>query len=273
MIHAIGHDRQTEREMHMATSFDLSGKTALVTGASSGLGTRFATVLADNGAHVVLASRRVERLKELRASIEAAGGAASVLALDVTAFDGIDAAIGAAEEQAGPIDILVNNSGVSTTQRLLEVTPADFDFVFDTNLKGAFFVAQAVGRRMVERAKAQPGREARIINVASMAGLKPLAQIGTYAMSKAAVIHMTRAMALEWGRYGINANAICPGYIRTELNDAHWETEGGRRLVAMLPRRRLGEPEDLDGLLLLLASGRSGFINGAVIAADDGFAI
>src|SRR5690606_3157796 len=167
------------------------------------------------------ASRRVERLKELRASIEADGGEASVLALDVTDIDAIDAAIGAAEEQAGPIDILVNNSGVSTTQRLLDVKPADFDFVFDTNLKGAFFVGQAVGRRMVERAKAQPGREARIINVASMAGLKVLAQIGPYAMSKAAVIHMTRAMALEWGRYGINVNAICPGYIRTELDGAH----------------------------------------------------
>ncbi len=273
MIDAIGHDRQTERETRMATSFDLTGRTALVTGASSGLGARFATVLADNGAHVVLASRRVERLKELRASIEADGGLASVQALDVTDTDAIDGAIAAAEEQAGPIDILVNNSGVSTTQRLLDVKPADFDFVFDTNLKGAFFVGQAVGRRMVERAKAQPGREARIINVASMAGLKVLAQIGIYAMSKAAVIHMTRAMALEWGRYGINANAICPGYIRTELNDAHWETEGGQRLVAMLPRRRVGNPEDLDGLLLLLASGRSGFINGAVIAADDGFAL
>lgn len=273
MIDASDLDRRTERETGVATSFDLTGRTALVTGASSGLGARFATVLAENGAHVVLAARRVERLEKLRSSIEAAGGAASVLALDVTDFDAIDAAIGSAEAQAGPIDILVNNSGVSTTQRLLDVKPADFDFVFDTNVKGAFFVGQAVGRRMVERAKSGPGREARIINVASMAGLKALAQIGPYAMSKAAVIHMTRAMALEWGRFGINANAICPGYIRTELNDAHWETEGGQRLIAMLPRRRVGSPEDLDGLLLLLASGRSGFINGAVIAADDGFAL
>jgi NAD(P)-dependent dehydrogenase (short-subunit alcohol dehydrogenase family) len=273
MIGGIDHDDARKGRRTVATSFDLTGKTALVTGASSGLGARFATVLADNGAHVVLVARRVERLEKLRASIEAAGGTASVVALDVTAFDAIDPAIAAAEAEAGPIDILVNNSGVSTTQRLLDVTPADFDFVFDTNVKGAFFVGQAVGRRMVERAKAEPGREARIINIASMAGLKVLAQIGPYAMSKAAVIHMTRAMALEWGRYGINVNAICPGYIRTELNDAHWETEGGQRLIAMLPRRRVGNPEDLDGLLLLLASGRSGFINGAVIAADDGFAL
>lgn len=257
----------------MTTSFDLGGRTALVTGASSGLGARFARVLADNGAHVVLASRRVERLKELRAEIEAAGGAASVVSLDVTDLADIERAVGEAESSAGAIDILVNNSGVSTTQHLVDVRAEDFDFVFDTNVRGAFFVAQAVGRRMIERGRADPGREARIVNVASMAGLKALAQIGVYSMSKAAVIHMTRAMALEWGRHGVNVNAICPGYIRTELNEHHWETEGGQRLIRMLPRRRLGQPEDLDGLLILLASGRSGFINGAVIAADDGFAI
>lgn len=257
----------------MTTSFDLGGRTALVTGASSGLGARFAQVLADNGAHVVLASRRVERLKELRAEIEAAGGAASVVSLDVTDLADIERAVGEAESSAGAIDILVNNSGVSTTQHLVDVRAEDFDFVFDTNVRGAFFVAQAVGRRMIERGRADPGREARIVNVASMAGLKALAQIGVYSMSKAAVIHMTRAMALEWGRHGVNVNAICPGYIRTELNEHHWETEGGQRLIRMLPRRRLGQPEDLDGLLILLASGRSGFINGAVIAADDGFAI
>lgn len=264
---------QAPQETRMTTSFDLTGKIALVTGASSGLGTRFAQVLADNGAHVVLASRRLERLERVQAGIVAAGGAASVLRLDVTDVGSIDQAIARAEDLAGPIDILVNNSGVSTTQRLVDVTPADYDFVLDTNLKGAFFVAQAVGRRMIDRARSGPQREARIINIASMAGLKVLAQIGIYAMSKAAVIQMTRAMALEWGRYGINVNAICPGYIRTEINDAHWETEGGQRLVAMLPRRRVGDPEDLDGLLLLLASGRSGFINGAAIAADDGLAI
>ncbi len=257
----------------MATSFALDGRTALVTGASSGLGTRFARVLADNGAQVVLASRRVERLKELRAEIEANGGDAHVVELDVTDLDSIRAAVAQAESEAGPIDILVNNSGVSTAQRLLDVTPDDFDFMFDTNTRGSFFVAQEVGRRMVARAKEGPIRPARIVNVASMGGLRVLAQIGIYCMSKAAVVHMTRAMALEWGRFGINVNALCPGYIETEMNSEHWRTDAGKKLLSMLPRRRLGKPEDLDGALLLLASERSDFINGAVLAADDGFAM
>lgn len=257
----------------MATSFDLTGRTALVTGASSGLGARFARLLADNGAQVVLASRRVERLKELRAEIEAAGGQAHVVALDVTDNSGIEAAVAQAETMGGPVDILVNNSGVSTTQRLVDVTPQDYDFVFSTNTRGAFFVAQAVGRRMIARARDEPQRRARIINVASMAGLRALAQIGIYSMSKAAVIHMTRSMALEWGRYNININAVCPGYIETELNAQHWQTEAGQKLIRMLPRRRIGTPEHLDGVMLLLASDQSDFINGAIIAADDGFAL
>jgi len=255
------------------TRFDLTDKTALVTGASSGLGARFARVLAANGATVVLASRRVGRLKELRAEIESEGGDAHVIEMDVTDPVAIAAGVAQAEAEAGPIDILVNNSGVSTTQRLVDVTPEDFDFVFDTNTRGAFFVAQAVGRRMIERARTEPDRQARIVNIASMAALKVLAQIGIYCMSKAAVAQMTRAMALEWARYGINVNAICPGYISTELNEHHWETEAGRKLISMLPRKRLGLPEDLDGLLLLLASDQSRFINGAVIAADDGFGL
>jgi NAD(P)-dependent dehydrogenase (short-subunit alcohol dehydrogenase family) len=126
---------------------------------------------------------------------------------------------------------------------------------------------------MIDRARTEPDRSARIINIASMAGLKVLAQIGIYSMSKAAVIQMTRAMALEWARYNINVNAICPGYISTELNEHHWETEAGRKLVSMLPRKRLGTPEDLDGLLLLLSSDQARFINGAVISADDGFGV
>jgi NAD(P)-dependent dehydrogenase (short-subunit alcohol dehydrogenase family) len=217
-------------------------------------------------------SRRVDRLKETRAEIEAEGGAAHVVPLDVTDMDSVRAAVAHAETEAGPIDILVNNSGVSTTQRLLDVRPEDYDFVFDTNARGAFFVAQEVARRMVARSKGGTLRQARIINIASMAGLKVLAQIGVYCMSKAAVIQMTKAMALEWGRYAINVNAICPGYITTEINAHHWDTEAGRKLIDMMPRKRVGNPEDLDGLLLL-ASDDSNFINGAVITADDGFGV
>ena len=260
----------------MAYSIDLSGRVAFVTGASSGLGAQFARTLARAGAGVVLASRRIEKLKELRARIEGEGGDAHVVELDVTDHDSIKSAVAHAETEMGSIDILVNNSGVSTTQRIQDVTPEDYDFIFNTNVKGAFFVAQEVGKRMLARSRgAAPGSftGGRIINIASMAGLKVLPQIGAYCMSKAAVVQMTRAMALEWGRFGINVNAICPGYIETEINHHHWQTEQGRKLMDMLPRKRVGQPQDLDALLVMLASDQSHFVNGAIIAADDGFAI
>ena len=252
---------------------NLKEKVALVTGASSGLGARFARVLASNGALTVLAARRVERLKDLRAEIESAGGAAHVVQLDVDDLASIVAAVDEAERTVGPIDILVNNSGVSTTQRLVDATPADFDHVFSTNVKGAFFVAQEVARRMIARAKNVPDFRGRIVNIASVAGLRVLPQIGLYCMSKAAVIHMTKSQAVEWGRYGINVNAICPGYIRTEINDEYWDTEGGKKLMQILPRKRVGSVEDLDGLLLLLVADESQFLNGAIVAADDGMSV
>ena len=260
----------------MAYNIDLSGRIAFVTGASSGLGAQFARTLARAGAGVVLASRRIEKLKELRARIEGEGGDAHVVELDVTDHDSIKAAVAHAETEMGTLDILINNSGVSTTQKLLDVEPEDYDFIFDTNVRGAFFVAQEVGRRMVQRARgAAPGTftGGRIVNIASMAGLRVLSQIGVYAMSKASVIHMTRAMALEWGKFGINVNAICPGYIDTEINHHHWKTESGQKLVQMLPRKRVGQPKDLDTTLLMLCAKESHFINGAVIQADDGFGV
>ncbi len=256
----------------MGIEVNFKGKVALVTGASSGLGARFAKVLADAGATVVLAARRTDRLKELRAEIESAGGAARLVTLDVTDHASIKAAIAHAETEAGPIDILVNNSGVSTTGKLVDVTPEDYDFVFDTNTKGGFFVAQEVAKRMILRSKAEPSRQFRIINIASVAGLRVLSQIGVYCMSKAAAVQMTKAMALEWGRYGINVNAICPGYIETEINRDYFASEGGKKLIDVLPRKRVGKPEDLDGLLLLLSSDESRFINGAIMTADDGMA-
>jgi len=252
----------------MSYTIDLSGRVALVTGASSGLGTQFAKTLAGAGAAVVLAGRRIERLKTLRD--------AHVVTLDVTDHDSIKAAVAHAETEMGTIDILVNNSGVSTTQKLTDVTPEDYDYVMDTNTKGAFFVAQEVGKRMLGRAKGSaPGTftGGRIVNIASAAGLKVMGQIGIYCMSKAAVIHMTRAMALEWGTYGINVNAICPGYIDTEINHHVWQTDRGQKLVNMLPRKRVGQPEDLDVVLMMLCSNESHFVNGAVIQADDGFSV
>jgi NAD(P)-dependent dehydrogenase (short-subunit alcohol dehydrogenase family) len=259
----------------MAYSIDLSGRVAFVTGASGGLGAQFARTLSAAGAAVVLASRRLEKLKELRAQIEGAGGNAHVVELDVTDHDSIKSAVAHAETEVGSIDILVNNSGVSTTQRLQDVSPEDYDFVFDTNVKGSFFVAQEVGKRMLARARGSaPGSYTggRIVNVASITGLRAVPQIGIYSMSKAAVIHMTHSMALEWGKYGINVNALCPGYIDTEINHHHWQTEQGKKLVQMLPRKRVGQARDLDAVLVMLCSNESHFVNGAVIAADDGFA-
>lgn len=260
----------------MPYTIDLSGRVAFITGASSGLGAQFARTLAQAGAAVVLASRRIDRLKDLRATIVAQGGDAHVIALDVTDHASIKSAVAHVETEVGSIDILVNNSGVSTTQRLQDVMPEDYDFMFDTNVKGAFFVAQEVGKRMLARATgAAPGSYTggRIVNIASMAGLRVLPKIGTYCMTKAAVIQMTKAMALEWGKFGINVNAICPGYIDTEINHHHWQTDAGQKLVQMLPRKRVGQPQDLDALLVMLCSDQSHFINGAVIAADDGFAV
>ena len=258
----------------MAYSIDLSGRVAFITGASGGLGAQFARTLATAGAAVVLTGRRVDKLKELRAIIDGEGGDAHVFEMDVTDHDSIKSAVAHAETEVGSIDILVNNSGVSTTQRIQDVSPEDYDFVFDTNVKGAFFVAQEVGKRMLARAKgAAPGNYTggRIVNVASMAGLRVLPQIGVYCMSKAAVIQMTKAIAMEWGKFDINVNAICPGYIDTEINHHHWQTEAGQKLVQMLPRKRVGQPKDLDALLVMLCSDQSHFINGAIISADDGF--
>jgi NAD(P)-dependent dehydrogenase (short-subunit alcohol dehydrogenase family) len=260
----------------MAYEIDLSGRVAFVTGASSGLGAQFARVLSKAGAGVVLAARRMERLKTLRAEIESQGGDAHVVGLDVTDPDGIRAAVAHAETEMGAIDILVNNSGIGHTKKLTDVTPEDFDELMAVNTRGAFFVAQEVAKRMIARSKGEaPGTftGGRIVNIASMAGLRVSAGIGVYCMSKAAVVQMTRAMALEWGRHGINVNAICPGYIDTEINHHVWQTESGQKLLNSFPRRRVGKPEDLDVLLLMLCSNQSHFVNGAVISADDGQAI
>jgi NAD(P)-dependent dehydrogenase (short-subunit alcohol dehydrogenase family) len=260
----------------MSYTLDLSGRVALITGASSGLGKQFALTLSKAGAAVVLGGRRIERLKDLRSEIEAGGGDAHVVGLDVTDMASIRSAVAHAETEVGPIDILINNSGVSTTERLVDVSEESYDFIFDTNTRGAFFMAQEVAKRMLARAKgAAPGTftGGRIVNIASAAGLRTLPQIGVYCMSKAAVIHMTKAMAGEWGRFGITTNAICPGYIDTEINHHVWQTEAGIKMVQAMPRKRVGKPEDLDAVLLMLCANQSHFINGTVITADDGQSI
>ncbi len=244
----------------------IAQRVTMVTGASSGLGRRFAEVLAREGARVVLAARRRERLLALQEAIRTAGGEAHALALDVADVTAIREAAAEVERQFGPIAILVNNAGISRQRRLEEVDEDDWDAVLDTNLKGAFFLAQAAARQMIRH-----GIGGRIINIGSIAGERTVGQQGPYAISKAGVAHMTRCMAREWGRYGINTNAIAPGYIATEMAAEFLATEAGLRLVQSLPRRRMGAPEDLDGLLLLLCSDAPArFINGAVMGVDDG---
>jgi NAD(P)-dependent dehydrogenase (short-subunit alcohol dehydrogenase family) len=244
------------------------GKVALVTGASSGLGQHFAEVLAAAGAKVIIAARRIDRLQALASKLrEAAGGGALPVEMDVTSVSSIRKAIASVVAEVGPIEILVNNAGLSHQCKLEDVEEADFDAVLDTNLKGAFFVAQAVARQMI--ASKISGR---IVNIGSIAAHRALGQLGPYCISKAAVVQMTHVMAREWGRYDINTNALSPGYFATDINAEFRATEAGHRLLSSLPRKRMGDADDLDGALILLCSGQSSrFINGAVIAVDDGF--
>lgn len=244
---------------------DLSNKTALVTGASSGLGRHFAQVLAGQGARVALAARRVAALDELAGEIRTEGGEAFTVALDVRDEESVATAIATIERDFHGIDILVNNSGVSGIKPTLQVTGAEWDDVLDTNLKGAFLVANEVGRAMV-RAK-RPGS---IINIASILGFRITGQLAPYAASKAGLLHLTKSLALDWARYGIRVNAIAPGYFRTDINDDFWDTEPGMAMINRIPQRRLGELENLDGPLLLLASDASAYMTGTTVTVDGG---
>lgn len=246
----------------------LEGKTALVTGASTGLGRQMALTLARAGARVALAARSVDKLEALADEIAGFDGRAMPFALDVRDADAIRATVDGVETELGPIHILVNNAGVSVAKRPEDFTDDDYDYVVETNLKGPWFLAQAVGRRMIAH-----GHGGKIINIASLLALKPLGQLTLYGMTKAAITQMTKQLALEWARHDIQVNALCPGYIETEMNRAHWESDAGKKLLSRFPRRRLGAPDVLDGMLLLLASDQSDFITGAVIPVDDGQAL
>jgi NAD(P)-dependent dehydrogenase (short-subunit alcohol dehydrogenase family) len=246
-------------------SFDLTGKVALVTGATSGLGRRFALILAKAGAAVAITGRRTDRLETLKSEIEAMGGKALPIALDVTDPASITACVESAEKGLGPVNILVNNAGMNVEALAHEVTPEGYDTMFNTNVRGAFFMAQAVGKRMIAR-----GEGGRIINIASIGAFTQLPGLTIYTMTKAAVAMMTKSLAKEWARKQINVNAMCPGFIETELNSYWFESEGGQKQIKSFPRRRLGVESDLDGTLLLLASEHSRFITGSLFTADDG---
>ena len=249
----------------MSNLLDLSGKTVLVTGASSGLGRHFAGALAQAGAVVVVAARRREELESLVAEISAKGGKASAVVMDVTDLASVKAGIAEAMGPAGRLDGLVNNSGVTETVPLLDQSEAGWDRVLDTNLKGAWAVATEVARHWVA---ARSGGA--IVNIASVLALRQGGQLSAYATSKAALVQLTKQMALEWARYGIRVNALAPGYIETDLNRDFFRSEAGQAMVKRIPQRRLGQPADLDGPLLLLLSDASAYMTGAVLAVDGG---
>ena len=232
---------------------DLSGKTALVTGASGGLGKHFASTLARHGAHVVLAARRADKLADAVAEIEQAGGKALAVDMDVTSRESVIAALEKVARQIGPLDILVNNAGVSGTKRPLDYTDEDWDWVVGTNLKGAWVVAQEVARAMVTQK-----RTGSIINITSILG------------SRAGLKNLSQALALEFARYDVRVNSIAPGYYITEINRDELEGEGGEKLRKRIPTRRFGEYQDLDGALLLLASDASRHMTGSEIVVDGG---
>ncbi len=245
--------------------FRLDGEVAMVTGASSGLGAHFATVLAEAGAKVAIAARRTDRLEALAKSIEAKGGKAAAVALDVRDPASVKAAFDNAEAALGPVSVLVNNAGVTDPAFLTRMSEQQWRNVLDVNLDGVFRVGQEAARRMVATSKGGS-----IINIASIVGLGAIKTLSSYAASKAAVLALTRNWALELARDKVRVNAIAPGYIATELNDEFWETDAGKRMIAHVPMRRLGQLGELDGALLLLASRAGSFMTGSTLVVDGG---
>lgn len=252
--------------MHASELFDLSGEVALVTGASSGLGERFAEVLAAHGASVVVAARRADRLASLVERISDAGGTARAVELDVSDQGAIAGAFDAAETAFGTVTILVNNAGVAGNKAVFDMTPEDWRTVMAVNLDGVWFAAQEAARRMKDA-----GRQGNIINIASVLSFRAARTVVAYAASKGAVLQLTRNLALEFARYNIRVNGIAPGYILTEINKEYFESDDSAAMIKRIPQRRIGDVSDLDGTLLLLASNKaSGYMTGSTVVVDGG---
>ncbi len=248
--------------------FRLDGRAALVTGASRGLGRRFAMALAGAGAHVALAARDLERLEAVAAEIAAIGGEATPIVMDVTDRASVAAGVTEAEMLFGPLRAVINNSGIALTQRLLEVTETEWDPVIDVNLTGAWLVAQASAKAMVAH-----GQGGSIVNISSILGQRTNPGVIAYNAAKAGLDHVTREMAAELARYGVRVNALAPGYIETDMNRSYWETPPGKALMGRVPMRRLGQEADLDGPAIFLASDASAYMTGQIIGLDGGHAV
>ena len=246
--------------------FDVSKEIILVTGASQGLGRQFARLLSSHGAAVALAARQTAKLYTLEEEIRAKRGRAAAVQMDVTDLASIAEAIERAEQKLGPISVLINNAGIAVEKLAVDQTEADWDAVIHANLKGAYFTATEIARRMI--ARKQGGN---IVNIASVLGFGVSKFISPYAVSKAGIIQATKALALELAASGIRVNALAPGYIDTEMNHDFWSTPGGEKLVKRIPQRRVGTESDLDGAILLLASGASRYMTGSVITVDGGY--
>ena len=252
--------------MDVFKSFSLAGKTVLITGASSGIGAHLARVAAHAGARVVLAARRLEHLCNVAENIRRTGGQALAVTLDVTDRASVEAAFDAAQAQFGVVDVVLNNAGIGNGQRVLDISEEDWRQMLSTNLDGVWRVAQVAAQRM-----AKAGTPGNIVNIASMLGLRVGTGYSHYCAAKAGVIQLTQSLALELARYQIRVNAIAPGYFKTEMNDAYFDSDKGQSYIRdSVPMRRLGQLQELNGPFLLLASDAGAFMSGAVLAVDGG---
>ncbi len=248
----------------MSNPFDMSGKVALVTGASSGLGRHFALELAAAGADLVVVARRLEALESLAEEIRATGRKALPVTMDVTHRASVDQALERAAGEWGRLDSVINNAGIALTAKSLEVSEEDWAKVVETNLTGVFRVAQAAGRIM------QAGDGGSLVNIASIIALGGASILASYAASKAGVVNLTRSLAVEWARHGIRVNALCPGYFETDINRETLQGPAGEVMLKKIPQRRFGQLSELTGPLLLLASGASSHMTGSVLVVDGG---
>jgi NAD(P)-dependent dehydrogenase (short-subunit alcohol dehydrogenase family) len=249
----------------MQDIFSVEGKHILITGASSGLGAHMAAMLAARRARVSVTARRIERLQSLVEAIQDKGGEAAAMAMDVVDQDSVSAGFDEARARFGPVEVVINNAGTAARSPAEETPAAEWRRVIDANLNGAWYVAQCAGRQMIDSANGGS-----IINLASIMAYRQSQGLAAYCSSKAAINHLTHVLALEWAPHGIRVNAIAPGYILSEMTEATLASERGQTMIANTPLQRAGTPQELDGTVLLLASGASSFINGATIVVDGG---